>query len=56
MKSNYYPALNLTYFANEITQLRFGYSETVSYPGLIERSESVSYDPDTDKKIIVTPY
>ncbi|MAW23283.1 MAG: TonB-dependent receptor [Cellvibrionales bacterium TMED47] len=52
LKSNYYPALNLTYFANEITQLRLGYSETVSYPGLIERSESVSYDPDTDKKII----
>ena len=55
LKSNYYPALNLTYFANEITQLRFGYSETVSYPGLIERSESVSYDPDTDKKIIGNP-
>lgn len=55
LKSNYYPALNITVYANEITQLRLGYSETVSYPGLIERSESVSYDPDTDKKIIGNP-
>jgi outer membrane receptor protein involved in Fe transport len=55
LKSNYYPALNITVYANDITQLRMGYSETVSYPGLIERSESVSYDPDTDKKIIGNP-
>jgi len=51
LKSNYYPAINGTVYLNEAIQLRLGYSETVSYPGLIERSYSSSFDPDTDKKI-----
>ncbi|MBN7797971.1 TonB-dependent receptor [Parahaliea mediterranea] len=50
-----YPALNLTYRPIEDIQLRAGYSETVSYPGLIERSESLSYDPDTDDPIFGNP-
>ncbi|MGB1328378.1 MAG: carboxypeptidase regulatory-like domain-containing protein [Porticoccaceae bacterium] len=49
--SDYYPAVNLTYLQSDNLQFRLGFSETVSYPGLIERSKSVSYDPDTDKKI-----
>ena len=36
-------------------QLRLGYSETVSYPGLIERSQSLSYDPTTDDPIFGNP-
>jgi len=32
-----------------------GWSETVSYPGLIERSESLSYDPETGDPIFGNP-
>lgn len=50
-----YPAFNLTFRPTDALQLRAGYSETVSYPGLIERSESLSYDPDTDDPIFGNP-
>ena len=50
-----YPALNVTWFATDDIQLRFGYSQTVSYPGLIERSASQSYDPTTDDPIFGSP-
>jgi hypothetical protein len=50
-----YPSLNVTIFHDEDAQFRIGYSETVSYPGLIERSESASFDPDNDKKIVGVP-
>ena len=36
-------------------QFRAGYSETVSYPGLIERSRAQSFDPDTDDEIFGNP-
>ncbi len=50
-----YPAVNLTFRPTDEIQLRGGYSQTVSYPGLIERSESLSYDPDTDDPIFGNP-
>ena len=47
----WYPAVNLSWRASDELQLRLGYSQTVSYPGLIERSDSQSYDPSTDDPI-----
>ncbi|MEM9256414.1 MAG: TonB-dependent receptor [Pseudomonadota bacterium] len=52
---DWYPALNVTYRLTEELQFRAGYSETVSYPGLIERSEAQSFDPDTDDPIFGNP-
>ena len=51
----WYPAVNISWRATEELQLRVGYSQTVSYPGLIERSDSQSYDPTTDDPIFGTP-
>tara|TARA_R110002072_G_scaffold178001_20_gene334067 strand:- start:519 stop:3575 length:3057 start_codon:yes stop_codon:yes gene_type:complete len=50
-----YPALNVAWRMTEEWQLRVGYSETASYPGLIERSTAQSYDPDTDDPIFGNP-
>lgn len=50
-----YPALNVSWRVIENIQLRLGYSQTVSYPGLIERSASQSYDPTTDDPIFGSP-
>ncbi len=52
---DWYPAFALTWRPSEEIQLRAGWSETVSYPGLIERSESLSYDPETDDPIFGNP-
>lgn len=52
---DWYPAINLTWRPLEEFQLRAGVSQTVSYPGLIERSEAQSYDPDTDDPIFGNP-
>ncbi len=49
------PSLAVTYRFDSQLQLRAGYSNTVSYPGIIERSESLSYDPDTDDPIFGNP-
>jgi len=49
------PSLSYTYRFNEDLQFRFATSRTVSYPGLIERSESLSYDPETDRPIFGNP-
>ena len=51
----WYPALNGTWRVTDDVQIRAGYSETVSYPGLIERSESQSFDPETDDPIFGNP-
>ena len=52
---DWYPALNVTWHLTEEMQLRAGYSKTVSYPGIIERSEAQSFDPDTDDPIFGNP-
>jgi len=49
------PALALNFQATEELQIRAGYSSTVSYPGIIERSDSLTYDPDTDRPIFGNP-
>lgn len=48
---DWYPAINVAWRPLEEWQLRLGYSQTVSYPGLVERSEAQSFDPDTDDSI-----
>ena len=52
---DWYPAINLAWRPTEEVQLRLGYSETVSYPGIIERSEAQTFDPDTDDPIFGNP-
>lgn len=52
---DWYPALSLTWRPAQEWQLRLGYSQTVSYPGLIERSQAQSFDPDTDDPIFGNP-
>lgn len=52
---DWYPAINLSWRPVDEWQLRLGYSQTVSYPGLIERSEAQSFDPDTDDSIFGNP-
>jgi outer membrane receptor protein involved in Fe transport len=52
---DWYPALALTWRPTEEWQVRLGFSQTVSYPGLIERSEAQSFDPDTDDQIFGNP-
>ena len=52
---DWYPSVSLTWRPVEDWQFRLGWSETVSYPGLIERSESLFYDPETDDPIFGTP-
>jgi len=52
---DWYPAINTTWRATEELQFRVGYSETVSYPGIIERSEAQTFDPDTDDPIFGNP-
>jgi outer membrane receptor protein involved in Fe transport len=49
------PALSLTFAPNDSWQFRAGASRTVSYPGLIERSESSMFDPQTDERITGNP-
>ena len=50
-----YPSASLTYRLGDDWQLRASYSETVSYPGLIERAESLVFDPNTDDPIFGNP-
>ena len=45
----------MTWRLTEELQLRAGYSQTVSYPGIIERSEAQTFDPDTDDPIFGNP-
>ncbi len=49
------PALSVNYQPNDNWIFRLGYSSTLSYPGLTERSESITYDPDTDNPIFGNP-
>lgn len=52
---DWYPAINLTWRPTDEIQIRAGYSETVSYPGIIERSEAQTFDPETDDPIFGNP-
>lgn len=44
-------SLGLNWTPNEDWLIRFGYSNTLSYPGLTERSESLTYDGQTGEPI-----
>jgi TonB-dependent receptor len=52
---DWYPAVNLAWRPTDELQIRFGYSQTVSYPGIIERSEAQTFDPETDDPIFGNP-
>ncbi|MCB1689763.1 MAG: TonB-dependent receptor [Halioglobus sp.] len=52
---DWYPAVNLTWRPTEEIQVRAGYSQTVSYPGIIERSEAQTYDDKTDERVFGNP-
>ena len=50
-----YGSAQLIYRLGEDWQFRAGFSQTVSYPGLIERAESLVFDPNTDDPIFGNP-
>lgn len=50
-----YSSAQLIFRWGEDWQLRGGFSQTVSYPGLIERAESLVFDPNTDDPIFGNP-
>jgi outer membrane receptor protein involved in Fe transport len=52
---DWYPAINLTWRPTEEIQVRAGYSQTVSYPGIIERSSAQTYDDQTNEEIYGNP-
>ncbi|CAA0125529.1 Uncharacterised protein [Halioglobus japonicus] len=52
---DWYPAVNLTWRPTEEIQVRGGYSQTVSYPGIIERSSAQTYDDQTNEQIYGNP-
>tara|TARA_R110002049_G_scaffold1716_3_gene12997 strand:+ start:3222 stop:6278 length:3057 start_codon:yes stop_codon:yes gene_type:complete len=52
---DWYPAVNLTWRPTEEIQVRAGYSQTVSYPGIIERSSAQTYDDETNEEIYGNP-
>ena len=54
-ESNVLPALNASYSFTEEVQLRAGFSQTVSYPGIVERANSRLYDPRTDILVFGNP-
>ncbi len=43
--------VGLTYSPNDLWLFRLNASNTVSYPGITERSESITYDPETNLPI-----
>ena len=49
------PALGVTYTPSDSWQFRAAFSSTVSYPGLTEFAESLTFDPDTDQPIFGNP-
>jgi TonB-dependent receptor len=53
--SDLLPTVSLNYRIGDSWQLRGGYSKTKSYPNIIERSDSLSYEPDTQKAIFGNP-
>jgi len=49
------PVVSLNWMFNDELQFRAGMSQTLSRPGLTERSKSVQYDPETDEQIFGNP-
>ena len=53
--SNMLPMISATLRPTERVQLRGALSQTISRPGITERSQSRQYDPETDEEIIGAP-
>ena len=53
--SNTLPVIALNYQPSDSWIFRLGYSQTLSYPGITERSPSITFDPDTDDPISGNP-
>jgi len=49
------PVVSVNWMASEELQFRTGISQTLSRPGITERSQSVQYDPETDEQIFGNP-
>jgi hypothetical protein len=49
------PVVSVNWMATEELQLRASMSQTLSRPGITERSQSVQYDPETDDQIFGNP-
>ena len=49
------PVASINWMFSDELQFRAGMSQTLSRPGLTERSQSVQYDPETDEQIIGNP-
>ena len=54
-ESDTLPVFGFGYNSNDVWQFRISASQTVSRPGIIERSRSTMYDPDTDDQIFGNP-
>lgn len=54
-ESNFLPALSLSFAPGDSWQFRAAASQTVSYPGLIERSRARLYDPETGDELVGNP-
>lgn len=54
-ESDTLPVIGFGYNSNDVWQFRISASQTVSRPGVIERSRSTMYDPDTDEQIFGNP-
>ncbi|CCU71332.1 MAG: TonB-dependent receptor [Thalassobium sp.] len=49
------PMASANFIVSEDMQVRIGVSQTLSRPGITERSQSVQYDPETDEQIFGNP-
>ncbi|TVZ38058.1 TonB-dependent receptor-like protein [Alteromonadaceae bacterium 2753L.S.0a.02] len=49
------PAVSINYAIGDNWQVRASASQTLSYPGVVEKSKASLYDPDTDEQIFGNP-
>jgi len=54
-EQDFLPASSATWFINKDMQLRIAYGKTVSRPVLVELSETLFFDPDTNEAYIGNP-
>ena len=54
-ESDTLPSLAISYDLHDTWKFRGSFSQTLSRPGIIERSRSSMYDPDTDEQIFGNP-
>lgn len=54
-ESKFLPALSAVWRMNDDAQIRASLSQTISKPGITERSQSAQYDPETDDLLVGNP-